>query len=162
MKEELTQRRFGVATMADIAGLTGRQILERMLAGDLPASPIARTLTFWLAEVGDGLVTFEGEPSADYLNPLGIVHGGWALTIIDSATGCAGHTTLAPGQSYTSIETKVNFSRAIRPETGLVRCTGRVVTRGSRIITCEATLAGTDGKTLAHGTSTLMVLEAKP
>jgi uncharacterized protein (TIGR00369 family) len=92
------------------------------------------------------------------LNPLGIVHGGWALTLIDSACGCAAHTLLPAGDSYATIETKANFSRPIAEDSGRVRAEGRVVGRGRRIISCEARIVDAKGRLLAHGTSTLMVL----
>ena len=92
------------------------------------------------------------------MNPLGTVHGGWALTLIDSATGCAAHTLLSAGVSYTTIETKANFSRPIFKDGGRVRAEGRVVGRGKRIISCEARVVDAKGRIVAHGTSTLMVL----
>ena len=116
---------------------------------------------FRLVEVGDGVAAFEGEPDARLLNPQGIVHGGWALALIDSCTGCAGLSLLPAGASVTTIETKVNFSRPILPATGRVRAEGRVIASGRRIISAEGTLrALADGKVLAHGTSTLLVIEA--
>ena len=99
-----------------------------------------------------------GEPSDRILNPLGIVHGGWALTLIDSCTGCAAHTTLPAGVGYTTVETKVNFVRAITPASGQVRAEGVVVARGRTIITAEGKLTDSRGRLLAHGTSTLIVL----
>jgi uncharacterized protein (TIGR00369 family) len=134
------------------------QVLQALIDGKLPAPPIAQTLSFWLVEVGDGLAVFEGETGPHMLNPLGIVHGGWALTLIDSATGCAGHTLLPPGVGYTSVETKANFTRPIKQDTGRVRAEGRVVSRGRQIITAEARILDADKRLLAHGTSTLMVL----
>jgi uncharacterized protein (TIGR00369 family) len=83
---------------------------------------------------------------------MGIVHGGWTMTLIDSATGCAAHTLLPAGVGYTTVETKVNFSRAIRAE-------GRVVSKGRQIISAEAVVKGQDGRVLAHGTSTLLLLQ---
>ncbi|WP_380871840.1 aromatic compound catabolic protein [Sphingomonas sp. DBB INV C78] len=150
-------RSYGVATPEQIAGRSGRQVLEAMLAGELPAAPIARLMGFDLVEVGDGLAIFAGEPFADLLNPLGIIHGGWALTLIDSAAGCAAHSTLAPGFGYTTIETKVNFARPINPDSGKVRAEGRVITAGRRIIATDARITDSRGRILAHGTSTLMV-----
>src|SRR5579863_2356935 len=94
---------YGLATSAQIAGMTGRQILQAILDGELPAPPIAQTLSFRLIEVGDGFAAFEGEPGPHLLNPMGGVHGGWALTLIDSAAGCAGHTLLPPGASYATV-----------------------------------------------------------
>jgi uncharacterized protein (TIGR00369 family) len=149
---------YGVATPADIEGLTGRQMLQAIMDGALPTPPIARSLTFWLTEVGDGSSVFEGEPGEHLLNPLGNVHGGWALTLIDSATGCAAQTLLPAGSSYTTIETKANFTRPIAKDTGRVRAEGRAIGRGRRIISCEARIVDAKGRILAHGTSTLMVL----
>lgn len=150
--------RYGVASSAQIAGLSGREMLEAMRDGRLPAAPIAQAMAFRLIEVGDGTATFEGEPSEDLFNPLGTVHGGWALTLIDSAAGCAVHSTLEAGVGYTTIETKANFSRAIRADTGKVRAEGRVVAGGRRIASAEARIVDRAGRVLAHGTSTLMIL----
>jgi uncharacterized protein (TIGR00369 family) len=149
--------RYGVATPEEVAGMTGREMLQAMIAGKIPAPPIAQTLSFWLVEIGDGYAVFEGDTGTHLRNPLGIVHGGWALTLIDSATGCAAHTLLPAGVGYATVETKANLSRPIKPDTGRVRAEGRVVTRGRQIMTAEARLLDGDGRILAHGTSTLIV-----
>jgi uncharacterized protein (TIGR00369 family) len=153
------QTRYGIVPPAEAAGMSGRELLQGMIDGRLPAPPITQALSFWLTEVGEGSAVFEGEPGAHLLNPLGIVHGGWAFTLIDSATGCAAHTLLPAGVGYTTIETKVNFSRAIRADTGRVRCEGRVINQGRQIISAEAVVKGREGRVLAHGTSTLLVLQ---
>jgi uncharacterized protein (TIGR00369 family) len=155
----MAERHFGLAGAEDLARLSGLEFLRAMMRGDQPSPRMSDTLGFRLAEVAEGLAIFEGEPSSALLNPLGAVHGGWALTLIDSATGCAVHTLLPPGVGYTTVETKVNFTRAIAPDGGTVRCEGRVLTKGRRIATAEARLLSSDGKVLAHGTSTLMILE---
>ena len=152
---------YRVPAEADVAGLTGRQFLEAIIAGRLPAPPIARTMSFWLREVGDGFAAFEGEPGEHLLNPLGGVHGGWALTLIDSAGGCAAHSTLPAGVGYATIETKGNFSRPITRDTGRVRCEGRIIAKGRQIISTEAKVLDRDGKVLAHGTSTVLAFGAK-
>ncbi|MGD0419461.1 MAG: PaaI family thioesterase [Xanthobacteraceae bacterium] len=148
---------YGLPNPADVAGMTGRQMLQAMIEGKIPAPPIAQTLTFWLVEVGDGTCVFEGETGPHLLNPLGGVHGGWALTLIDTAAGCAGHTLLPAGVGYASVETKANFTRPIKHDTGRVRAEGRVVGRGRQIMSAEARILDADGRILAHGTSTLMV-----
>lgn len=155
---ESTSPAYGVATREQIATLSGLEVMQAVVDGRLPQAPISRTMHFLLVEVGPGLAVFEGRPDADLLNPMGGVHGGWALTLIDSATGCAGFTVLPPGVGYTTIETKGNLSRPITPQTGPVRAEGRVVSQGRTVISCEARLTGPDGKLLAHGTSTLLVL----
>jgi len=153
-----TRFRYGSLEPADIAGLTGKQVMQGIVEGRLPQPAICRTLSFWLAEIGDGYAMFEGETSEHLLNPAGTVHGGWALTLIDSAAGCAAYSLLPTDGRYTTIETKGNFSRPILQETGRVRCEARVVSQGRQIISCEASVKTEDGRVLAHGTSTLIVL----
>lgn len=148
---------YGVAKPEEIAGMTGLEMMQRLIDRKLPAPPIAQTLSFWLKEVGEGTAVFEGEAGSHLLNPLGIVHGGWALTLIDSATGCAAHTLLPAGTAYGTVETKVNFTRPIKQDTGRVRAEGRIVTRGRQIMTGEGRVLDADGRILAHGTSTLMI-----
>ena len=148
---------YGIASPADVADMTGMEMLQAIIAGKLPAPPIAQTLSFWLAEVGEGRCVFEGETGPHLLNPLGVVHGGWALTLIDSAAGCAAHTLLPAGVGYASVETKANFTRPIKHDTGRVRAEGRVVTRGRQIMSAEARIVDSAGRILSHGTSTLMV-----
>ncbi|MEQ1819297.1 MAG: PaaI family thioesterase [Terricaulis sp.] len=146
------------AAAQKLLSMSGLEGLRYMMAGNHPPPSIAITLGFTLAEVDDGRALFLGDPSDRILNPLGIVHGGWVLTLIDSCTGCAAHTTLPAGVSYTTVETKVNFVRAITPATGQVRAEGVVVARGRTIITAEGKLTDSRGRLLAHGTSTLIVL----
>jgi uncharacterized protein (TIGR00369 family) len=148
---------YGLATAEDVAGRTGREILQAIVDGRLPQPPICETLTFWLTEVGEGFAAFEGEPGAHLLNPMGTVHGGWALTLIDSVTGCAGQSLLPAGVGYTTVETKGNLSRPITPETGRVRAEARAVSQGRQIISSEARVLDRKGRVLAHGTSTLLV-----
>ena len=140
------------------ARLSGLELLQEMMAGNFPAPAISQTLGFRLAEVAPGHAVFEGAPGPHLLNPLGAVHGGYALTLIDSACGCAVHTELDAGVGYTTVETKVNFTRPIDPAGGSVRCEGRVLSRGRQIATAEAYLRSAAGKLLAHGTSTLIIL----
>lgn len=146
------------AVAKELVQMNGLEAMRALIAGRFPPPSIATTLGFHLAEVEDGRAVFLGDPSDRIMNPLGIVHGGWALTLIDSCCGCAAHTTLAPGLGYTTVETKVNFVRAITPQTGQVRAEGLVVARGRTIITSEGKLTDARGRLLAHGTSTLMVL----
>ena len=152
---------FGIVKPEEMAGLSGREMMDGMIAGRFPAPPIGKTLGFRLVEIGEGLAVFEGDPGPHLLNPLGSVHGGWAMTLIDSATGCALYTTLPPGVGYTTVETKVNMTRAIRADEATVRCEGRLLSAGKQIATAEARLISADGNLLAHGTSTLIVLRPR-
>lgn len=153
-----SDRTFGQASREDFDRLTGLELIHAMIAGRVPEPPIAGLMGFALIEAEEGRAVFEGVPFAGLLNPLGSVHGGWALTLIDSAAGCAVHTKLGAGVGYTTVETKVNFARPISRDSGTVRAIGEVVTHGRTIATAEARLLSQDGKILAHGTSTLMIL----
>lgn len=145
-----------------IARLDGLTLLRQIVDGELPPPPISRVLDFNLVEVDDGRAVFRGMPNADFRNPLGTVHGGWASTLLDSALGCAVHTTLAAGETYATVEFKVSLTRPISPQTGEVVCEGVIVHRGSRIATSSATLKDTRGKLLAHGTETCLIFPLKP
>jgi uncharacterized protein (TIGR00369 family) len=151
--------RYGLASPADVRGLSGKEVLQGIIDGKFPQAPISQALTFWIVEVGDGFAAFEGEPGQHVLNPRGTVHGGWALTLIDSATGCACYSLMPPDSGYATVETKGNLSRPILHNTGRVRAEARVVSQGKQIVSAEARVfTKNDGKILAHGTSTMMVL----
>src|SRR5277367_1935699 len=136
--DHATNFRYGLATSSDIGGKTGREILQAIIDGALPQAPVSETMSFWITKVGDGFAAFEGEPGRHLLNPMGGVHGGWALTLIDSAAGCAAMSLLPAGIGFATIETKANFARPITEATGLVRAEARVVARGRQIISAEA------------------------
>lgn len=141
---------------------TGLELMRGGIGRGVTDRPgIGRSLNFWLVEVEDGRVVFEGEPGKESLNPLGIIHGGWTLTVIDAACGCATMTALEAGVTYTTLETKVNMTRAIQPNSGIYRCEGALLARGRQIITSEAKVIGPEGKLYAHGTSTCLVLRPK-
>ena len=149
---------LGVSTPDQIANKTGLEILRAMISGELPTPPFSQTFNCKLVEANEGHVVFEGQTDQKLLNPLGTVHGGWALTLIDSVTGCAAHSTLPVGSSYTTVETKSNFIRPIAANLGKVRAEGRVIAKGRKIITAEGKVFSEEGKLLAHGTATLIVL----
>lgn len=157
----MSEYRYAPIDRGEAAGLTGRELLQAIVDGRLPQAPISQALSFWLVEVGDGRAVFEGEPNAALLNPMGGVHGGWALTLIDSAAGCAANTLLPAGSGYTTLETKGNFSRAITPASGRVRAEGRVVAAGRQVMSAEVRVTDAGGRVLAHGTSTLLVLQSR-
>lgn len=136
---------------------SGLAFLRGMLAGDLPGPPISEASDFWLAEVDEGRAVFEGNPSARFFNPLGTIHGGWISTLLDSAMGCAVHTTLRPGFGYTTVDMTISFVRAVMPASGTVRCEGKVIHVGGRIATSEGKLFDASGKLLAHGTETCLI-----
>jgi uncharacterized protein (TIGR00369 family) len=138
--------------------MTGLQAMHAIAAGDTPAPPIADLVGFDLVEVGEGHASFELDPARRHYNPLGTVHGGIAATLLDSAMGCAVHTTLGEREAYTTVELKVNYVRAITEATGRIVAAGSVIHRGGRIATAEAKLTDEDGRLLAHGTSTCLIM----
>ncbi|MCL4798971.1 MAG: PaaI family thioesterase [Burkholderiales bacterium] len=141
------------------ARMAGMDYLKAIVAGELPAAPLARVLGFALAEIEPGRAVFEIEPMEFHYNPIGTVHGGIACTLLDSAMGCAVHTTLPAGTGYTTAELKVNLVRAITTATGLLRAEGKIIHRGNRIATAEGFLRDREGRLYAHGTTTCLILE---
>ena len=143
----------------DVApGLDGLSQLRALIAsGRRPG--IAVTLDFNLVEVGDGTAVFEGVPGEHAYNPIGVVHGGYAATLLDSACGCAVHAKLTATQAYTTLELKVAYHKALLATTGLLRAEGRVVSIGRRAAFAEGRLVDRDGKLYASATSTLLVME---
>jgi len=149
----------GVATPAQIAGKTGLEVMQSMLAGRLPYPTIAQTLDFSLIEVGEGSAIFQGKPGVAHLNPMGTVHGGWFATLLDSALGCAVHTRMPAGRGYTTAELSVNIVKALTPKVARVRAEGRVIHCGRQLATADARLFGPDGTLYAHATTTCLVFE---
>lgn len=141
------------------AGRTMRGIdyLQGMIDGSIPGPPIMHTLGFRLAEIGEGRATFVSEPAEYHYNPIGSVHGGLAATLLDSALGCAIHTTLPAGVGYTTLELHVNFIRPLTAATGQVLCHGEVIHSGRTMATAQGQLMDAAGKLYAHGTATCMI-----
>src|SRR5688572_4656246 len=138
--------------------MSGRARLEAIRDGSVPPATIQKLLGFRLVEVGDGSVAFAYEASPDHCNPMGTVHGGIAMTLIDSAAGASVHTTLEPGSAYTTLETNVHLVRTVRPDAGTLRAEGEVVHRGGTVATAQARVVDAEGRLLAHGTSTCLIL----
>ena len=149
----------GVARREQIAGLSGLQVMQAMLAGELPHAPMARTLDFLIVEVEAGRAVFQGTPGAQHFNPMGTVHGGWFATLLDSALGCAVHTLMPPGRAYTTAELGLNLVKALTPKVQRVRAEGRVLHCGRQLATAEARLVGPDGTLYAHASTTCLVFD---
>jgi uncharacterized protein (TIGR00369 family) len=145
-----------VASAAQLAQLDGLSALRAMMAGELPPAPIGVLLGFEPVEVEEGRVVFAVEPGPQHYNPIGSVHGGLAATLIDSATGCAVHSTLPAGVGYASTDLQVRFVRPITRDTGRILCEGTVVHRGRRLATAEARVTAGD-RLLAHGTASVLI-----
>ena len=142
-----------------IRQVSGLDALRGVIDGRYPAPPMGRLMAIRLVEVADGRAVFEAEPAEYHYNPSAIVHGGFAATILDSAMGCAVHTLGRPGDTYTTLELKVNYIRAMRAETGTVRAIGTVVHGGRTTAVAEGRLEGLDGKLYAHATCTCLIMK---
>ena len=139
--------------------MTGLEYMKAIVDGSHPPAPIQELMGFDIVEAEEGRTLFSLRPGAQHLNPIGVVHGGFAGLLLDSCMGAAVHTTCAEGEAYSTLETKFNLVRAITPDAGEVLAEGRVVHRGRRVATAEGFVRrASDGKLLAHGTSTCMIL----
>ena len=139
----------------------GIEFMRAIKRGDLPVPPIAGLIGFDIREIGPGRVVFTLAPALEHYNPIGMVHGGVAATLLDTAMGCAVQTLLPKGEGYTTLDISVRYLRPITVETGLVVATGTVIHRGRRTATAEGDIVADDtGKVLATATSTLMLVQA--
>jgi len=139
------------------ASMSGIEYLRAIAQGKLPPPPIALLLGFDIDEVEEGRVVFTAETGEHQYNPIGMVHGGIAATLLDSAMGCAVHSRLPRGRGYTTLEIKVNYVRAIKRESGPLRAIGTVVHMGGKTATAEARLLDCEGQLVAHATTTCML-----
>ena len=140
-----------------LKSMQGKDFLQALIDGQLPQAPLGQVLGFRLAEVDTGHAVFIGEPAREHYNPFGAVHGGYAATLLDSAMGCAVHSSLEAGYGFTTLELKVNLVRALNDNIGPVRAEGKLIHRSRRIATSEARLIDSRGKLYAHGTCTCLV-----
>jgi uncharacterized protein (TIGR00369 family) len=141
--------------------MTGIEFLRAIRDRRLPPPPIAELLGFRLVEVDSGHAVFEMQPGEQHYNPIGVVHGGIAMTLLDSAMGCAIHSHMPAGAAYTTLEAKTHLVRAVSADTGVLRAIGKAVHLGSRVATAEARLVDAAGKLYAHATATCLILSER-
>ena len=159
MARELTVSWSDPAALAAAGrSMAGIDFLRAIRDGRLPPPPIAVVLGFRLIEVEVGRVVFEFTPGEQHYNPIGVVHGGMAMTVLDSAMGCCVQTQTPAGAGYTTLEAKTNLVRPITDKTGRLRAIGKLVHFGSRIATAEGRLEDASGKLYAHASTTCIVL----
>lgn len=137
--------------------MNGIDFLRKMADGEIPGAPIGTHIGMQIAEVGAGTVTFDCHPDESHYNPIGMVHGGLVCTLLDSALGCAVHTTLPAATGYTSIEIKVNYLRPVTADSGPLVCTGRVTKSGRRVAFAEGEVLDNTGKTVATASGSLLI-----
>lgn len=142
-------------------GLTGIELLERVRDGVAPPPPMVVLMGFTLKTVEPGRIVFTVEPAEYHYNPLGVVHGGLAATLLDSAMGCAVQTLSPTGAAYTTLELKINLVRALHAGMGVVSGEGTVLHFGRQTALAEARVIGPDGKLYAHATSTCLIVRSQ-
>lgn len=151
------KRRYGIVDADEVKAMTGLQFVQRLVEGALPLNTMARAIGYDIVEVSQGRVVVTAGASAEHLNPEGTVHGGVAATLLDTCMGLAVKSMLAQGHGSTTLEFKISFLRPVTKETGLLRAEGNVLTCGRRIGAAEGRLTDSNGRLLAHGTTTCMI-----
>jgi uncharacterized protein (TIGR00369 family) len=147
----------GQGDVARLLELDGLGQLEAMIAGEMPHPPVMDTLGMTDMRAERGRVLVEMPAAGFHYNPLGSVHGGVISTMLDTAAGCAVHSTMAVGEFYTSLDLTVKFLRPVTVESGLLTCEGSVIQRGRRTALAQAQLSDAAGRLVAHATSSCMI-----
>jgi uncharacterized protein (TIGR00369 family) len=148
------------AHLAPRRSLTGLDFFRRMIAGEVPPPPLVKLLGMKLVEADEGRVVFTAEPAEQYYNGMGVVHGGLAAALLDSALGCAINSLMPAGKRFTTLELKINYTRPMTSAVGTIRCEAKVIHAGNRVATAEARVVDRQGKLYAHGTTTCIAVES--
>ena len=150
---------YGVTPTEVMASMAGIDFVRAIFSGKLPAPPIMQTIEPFDSTAEPGAVVMHSIPGFRHYNPIGLVHGGYAATLLDSVMGLAVHTMLPVGTGYTTLEFKISFIRGLTEESGPVRSEGRTLNVGRRTATAEARITDAKGRLLAHATTTCLVFE---
>ena len=159
MPSRSASKTYGTVSADRQKEMSGLEFVQGLVDGMLPLNTIARTLEYDVAEAASGRVVVTAEPSDIHLNPAGTVHGGFAATLLDSCMGLAIQSTLEKGIGQTTLEFKISLVRPITPETGMIKAEGLVLSRGRRVGTAEGRITDTNGRLLAHGTTTCLIFK---
>jgi uncharacterized protein (TIGR00369 family) len=150
---------YGVTPPEVMASMAGLDFVRAIFEGKLPAPPVMQTVEPFDSTAEPGVVVIHSTPGFRHYNPIGLVHGGYAATLLDSAMGLAVHTMLPAGTGYTTLEFKISFIKGMTKDTGPVRTEGRILNVGRRAATAEARITDANGRLLAHGTTTCLVFD---
>ena len=157
-RERLVQWQDPAPTIEFVRRSAGIDGIRAIAAGEIPRPPISSLVNFTIAEVAEGRVVVEGYPGEEHYNPIGVVHGGFALTIFDTAMSCAVHTLLPAGVAYTTTDVQVRFIRGVTVATGAVRCEGVALHVGRSTAIAEAKMYDGEGRLLGIGTTACAIL----
>jgi uncharacterized protein (TIGR00369 family) len=153
----MATKTYGTVSAERKQQMSGLEFVQGLVSGALPLNTIAQTLGYDVVEAESGRVVITIEPTGAHLNPAGTVHGGLTATLLDSCMGLAIQSTLDKGISQTTLEFKISLVRPIAPETGLIRAEGKVLNCGRRIGTADGRVTDSNGRLLAHGTTTCLI-----
>ncbi len=156
----MATRTYGTVSLERQKAMSGLEFVQGLVNGELPLNTMAQTLGYDVVEVESGRVAVTLQPTGAHLNPSGTVHGGLTATLLDTCMGLAIRSTLDKGIGSTTLEFKISLVRAITPETGRIRAEGKVLNCGRRVGTAEGRVTDTDGRLLAHGTTTCLIFRA--
>lgn len=146
-----------LAHLGELGGRTGLELFQAMEAGELPPPPIMKLMDVESVTAVFGSVTVKLRPQEFHYNPLGTVHGGVIATLLDTAAACSVHSTLPAGMGYTSMDLTTKFLRPVTVGSGLLTCTGSVLSQGRRTALAQAQLTDEEGRLLAHATSSCLI-----
>jgi uncharacterized protein (TIGR00369 family) len=152
-------RRTGLLPPEELHAMSGLDFLRGCIEGSVPYPPVAGQLGMELLDAEEGAVRWRVSPPDWFLNPAGVVHGGFAMTVLDTAMACAVDSARPAGRASTTLEAKINLTRAIRPGAGPLAAEGRLVTIGQRTGTAEGRLLDAGGRTLAFATTTCLIFD---
>ncbi|MCA0242234.1 MAG: PaaI family thioesterase [Proteobacteria bacterium] len=153
------QQAAGVEPRRTAFGRSGMDMFQAIFAGELPPPPINDAADILAIHIEPGIAVFQGRPRRRFYNPMGIVHGGWFATLLDSAVGCAVHSMLPADKGFTTLELKVNMLRALSEQVRLVRAEGKLIHAGRQVAVAEGRIVGPDGKLYAHATTTCLIFD---
>jgi uncharacterized protein (TIGR00369 family) len=156
------EARSATAPISELAECSGLELVARLADGSIRRPPMAETLPFTLLPPEEGKVGLLATPEPRFCNLTNTVHGGWIMTMLDTAMAPAAQTTLSPGETCPSHETTAKFVRPISADSGVMHVTGQAVSRGRTVITLEGRIENTKGRLHAHGTSTCLIVSRKP
>lgn len=159
MPSGITSKTYGTVSAERQKAMSGLEFVQGLADGTLPLNTMAETLGYDVTEAANGRVVVTAEPNGNHLNPAGTVHGGLAATLLDTCMGLAVHSTLEKGVGSTTLEFKISLVRPITPETGPIKAEGAVLNRGRRIGIAEGRITDSQGRLLAHGTTTCLIFQ---
>ena len=148
-------------SITELAGSSGFELVAGLADGSIRRPSMAETIPFILLTPEEGKVELLATPEPRFCNLTDTVHGGWIMTMLDTAMSLAAQTTLSPGEICPSHETSAKFVRPITAYSGEMRVIGLVVSRGRSVITLEGRIEDSQGRLHAHGNSICLIVGAK-